>query len=485
MVLGVFSLKKLNKLITFKFFQTFLPTFVVVIFILLMQFIWLYIDDLAGKGLSWFTILQLMFYFSASIIPLALPLAILLASIMTFGNLGETYELIAAKAAGISIWRMFKPMFIVMIGLSLFGFFVSNVLIPRATLKYKALLYDIKKQKPALLIKEGVFYNGIEGISMRVGKRNEQTGELGNILIYDNRAHSGHSVVILAQKGTMSMSSNDRYLIFTLFNGIRYEELDKQEGYERTRPHTSLSFAEEQIIFDMYSFNLNRTDESMFKEGYQMLNVVQLNEKIDSLSGIVQQKIKNPDYYVNMYLRISDSIRNRHQVIAATIPDTNLLLLVNGSKQDIIASALNNARTLKSVLDYTSTEIADAQKLKVRYTIEWHKKYTLSIACLIMFFIGAPLGSIIRKGGFGAPVVISVLLYIVFHIISLTGEKMAKTGSATPLSGMWLAIMILSPLGIFLTYQAANDSGLFDKSSWIDLWKRLFQKHKTGSVTPS
>lgn len=450
-----------------------------------MQFIWLYIDDLAGKGLSWFTILQLMFYFSASIIPLALPLAILLASIMTFGNLGETYELIAAKAAGVSIWRMFKPMFFVMIGLSLFGFFVSNILIPKATLKYKALLYDIKKQKPSLLIKEGVFYNGIEGISMRVGKRNEQTGELGDILIYDNRAHSGHSVVILAERGTMGMSENDRYLIFTLFNGIRYEEMDKQQGYERTRPHTSLSFAEEQIIFDMYAFNLNRTDESMFKEGYQMLNVVQLNEKIDSLGGIIQQKVKNPDYYINMYLRISDSTRNKHQVIAANIPDTNLLLLANGSKQTVIAAALNNARTLKSVLDYTTTEMKDAQKLKVRYTIEWHKKYTLSIACLIMFFIGAPLGSIIRKGGFGTPVVVSVLLYIVFHIISLTGEKMAKTGTATPFSGMWLAILVLMPLGVFLTYQAANDSGLFDQTAWLNLWKRLFRKKESTATISS
>jgi lipopolysaccharide export system permease protein len=471
-------LKKLNKLISFQFFQTFLPTFLVVLFILLMQFIWLYIDDLAGKGLSWGTIGQLMFYFSASIIPLALPLSILLASIMTFGNLGETYELIAAKAAGISIWQIFRPMFYIMIMLSIFGFFVSNVLIPKATLKYRALLYDIKQQKPSLLIKDGVFYNGIEGVSMRVGHKDPQTGDLEDIVIYNGLDAGGRPVVITAEKGRMHSSPDDRYLFFTLYNGTRYEEMDKQPSYERTYPHSMLSFAEQEIVFDMYAFNLNRTDESMFKEGYQMLNVLQLQSKIDSLHQVAIARVNNPQQYYDMYLRINDSLFGRYTPKPIDVPQGNIMNNLAARKQMAVNNAINNARTIKSVLDYTTTDIGDLEKLQVRYNIEWHKKYTLSVACFIMFFIGAPLGSIIRKGGFGMPVVISVLLYIVFHIISITGEKMSKTGTSTPASGMWLAIMVLLPVGMFLTYQAANDSGLFDKSAWVKLWNRSVKRFK-------
>jgi lipopolysaccharide export system permease protein len=445
----------------------------VVLFILLMQFIWLYIDDLAGKGLSWLTIGQLLFYFSASIIPLALPLAILLASIMTFGNLGETYELIAAKAAGVSIWRMFRPMFFTMIGLSVFAFFVSNILIPKATLKHRALLYDIKNQKPALLIKEGIFYNGIEGISMRVGRKNPSTGELYDIIIYDNRGMNGHPIVVVAESGNMKMSSDERYLFFTLYNGARYEELDKQQGYEKNFPHSMLNFAEEEIVFDMYAFNLNRTDENLFREGYQMLNILQLQQKIDSLQLLAQQKLQVNQPYYSQYILLSDSIYAKYKPLPVKADSGQLLNLMAYNKQYVVNAALGNARTLKSIIDYTSYEVTELNKLQTRYTIEWHKKFTLAVACIIMFFIGAPLGSIIRKGGFGTPVVVSVLLYIVFHIITLTGEKMAKSGTATPVSGIWLAIMVLLPLGMFLSYQAANDSGLFDKSAWLNLFKKI------------
>ena len=393
-----------------------------------MQFIWLYIDDLAGKGLSWFTIGQLMFYFSASIIPLALPLAILLASIMTFGNLGETYELIAAKAAGVSIWRIFRPMFYIMIGLSFFAFFVSNILIPKATLKHKALLYDIKKQKPALLIKDGVFYNGIEGISMRVGKKNPTTNELQDIIIYDNRNMSGHPIVVVAERGKMSMSEDERYLFFNLYNGARYEEMDKQQGYERTMPHSMLNFSEEEIVFDMYAFGLNRTDESLFKEGYQMLNVIQLQHKIDSLKELIVTKKEMPVKYFDMYLQSNDSIQSKYTAQPIKVDSNELVMTVDGNKQMIVLSALNNARTIKSVLDYAASDVYDLNKLATRYEIEWHKKYTLAVACFIMFFIGAPLGSIIRKGGFGTPVVVTVLLYILFHIITITGEKNGQIG---------------------------------------------------------
>lgn len=241
-----------------------------------------------------------------------------------------------------------------------------------------------------------------------------------------------------------------------------------------------LSFAEEEIVFDMYAFNLNRSDESMFKDGYQMLNVIQLQSKIDSLKLLSETKKQNVQSYFNTYFKLNDSTFGKYAARELDSTKTDLLSFVSGSKQAIIGNALNTARTVKSVVDYTSTDVYDVNKLAIRYTIEWHKKYTLAVACFIMFFIGAPLGSIIRKGGFGTPVVVSILLYIVFHIISITGEKMAKSFTATPASGMWLSIMVLLPLGLFFTYQAANDSGLFDKSAYVKQFNKLKRKFTKG-----
>ncbi|MFA6259898.1 MAG: LptF/LptG family permease [Bacteroidia bacterium] len=467
-------MKKIDKLIGIQFFRSFLPTFFVVLFILIMQFIWLYIDELAGKGLGIWVISKLIFYFSSSIIPLALPLSILLASIMSFGNLGESYELIAAKSAGFSIWRIFRPMFLVMAALSAFAFFVSNVIIPKAKLKHIALLYDIRQQKPALMIKEGVFYNGIEGISMRIGGKNPETNELHDILIYDNRFSNLHPVVMTAKRGTMRMSSDDRYLFFNLYNGTRYEELDKVEGYDRTMPHTTYSFAEEQIMFDLFSFKLNRTDENLFKDGYQMLNIFQLRDKMDSIVNMNNQRLKSVYSYYDFYLKLNDPLYLQHKpTMAVEVP---LIDSFPGDRALVVDNALNNARVIKSALDFVVNDTEANQKMLIRHEIEWHRKFTLSIACIIMFFIGAPFGTIIRKGGFGMPVVISVILYLVFHIVSIVGEKMAKTGSSSPAVGMWLSIAVLLPIGVFLTYQAANDSGLFDTSAWRNLFQKWFKR---------
>lgn len=467
-------MKKIDRLIATQFFRSFLPTFFVVLFILIMQFIWLYIDELAGKGLGVWVIVKLIFYFSSSIIPLALPLSILLASIMSFGNLGESYELIAVKSSGVSIWRIFRPMFLVMSALCAFAFFVSNVIIPKAKLKHIALLYDIRQQKPALMIKEGIFYNGIEGISMRIGGKNAETNELYDILIYDNRFSNLHPVVMTAKRGMMRMSTDDRYLFFTLYNGTRYEELDKLSDYDKNMPHTTYAFAEEQIMFDLLSFKLNRTDENLFKDGFQMLNIFQLRDKMDSIENTNNQRLKSVFSYYDYYLKLNDPLYRKVKDSAGVVSASDSVEFA-GNKAMAIENALNNCRVIKSALDFVVNDTEANHKLLVRHEIEWHRKFTLSIACIIMFFIGAPFGTIIRKGGFGMPVVISVLLYLVFHIVSIVGEKMAKTGSSSPAVGMWLSIAVLLPIGIFLTYQAANDSGLFDTSAWRMQLQRVFK----------
>jgi len=474
-------MKKLNKLIISNFFRTFLPTIVIVMFILLMQFIWLYVDELVGKGLEWQVIAELLFYWSASLIPQALPLAVLLASIMTFGNLGETYELVAAKAAGISIWKMFKPMYVAMLGISLFGVFVSNVLIPIANLKSRSLLYDVREKKPALAITEGVFYSGIQGITIRIGKKDKRTQEMYDIIIYDKRANNTHSTVISAKKGKMTLSNDGRFLFFTLYDGARYEEMETQRNYYNSFPHSSTYFSQEKIMFDLTVFNFSRTDEDLFKHNYEMLNVFQLQFFSDSLKVLKYKKALELKGFVKPYYHFlkNDLTTAIADKVSNYAKGDSVLNLFNSQYKDVILSnAESNTRTAKNVVSYAITERNEIKKNGARYDIEWHKKFVLAISCIIMFFIGAPLGSIIRKGGFGLPVVAAILLYLAYHVITLSGEKAAKTLVWTPFMGVWIGIIVLTPLGFFLTFQASNDSSLFNKNAWVNLFKRFFHKTK-------
>jgi len=454
--------------------------------ILLMQVIWLYVDELIGKGLDWLIIGELMFYFSASLIPQALPLSILLSSIMTFGNLGESYELVAAKASGISIWRMFRPMFAVMMVVAIFGFFVANVLIPQANLKRGSLLYDVRQQKPALAIKEGVFSQDIPGITIRVGKKDRKTQELQNIIIYDQRESQLHPVIIYAKRGIMSTSDSKRYLFLTLFEGGRYEELERVKGYYYSQQHSTMTFNEERIAFDLNSFKFNRTDENLFKQHWEMLNVLQLQRASDSLDLVAEAKYIELNGYVKPYYYFLKSKSDSNSVVKAS----NIIRVKTNERditshfhdkpaKTIYANALNSARSVKNIVEYSINEYRDLTKLRVRHRIEWHRKFILSVACIVMFFIGAPLGSIIRKGGFGLPIVVSVLLYVSYHIVSLSGEKAAKTDAWSPAEGMWFGIMVYIPIAFFITYQAANDSGLFDRSLLKKIGKffgKLFSK---------
>lgn len=476
-------LKKLNALIIGSFLRTFVPTFVVVMFILLMQFIWLYVDELVGKGLEWHVIAELLFYWSASLIPQAMPLAVLLASIMTFGNLGETYELVAAKAAGISIWKMFRPMFVVMFLVALFGFFVSNVLIPEANLKSRTLLHDVRQKRPAVAIVEGVFYSGIDGMTIRVGKKDRNTQELRDIIIYDHRGNTAYSTVITAERGTMTMSLDNSMLFFNLYNGARYEEMENQRDYYQKFPHTSTFFTREEIAFDLTALNFKRTDEELFKQNFEMLNILQLSFFTDSLQQIQVTKAKDLVDFMKPYYAFvreqNDSNFGKSVPFTLANNSTNLLTHIGKEydKTQVLSTAESSARSVKNIISYATNERKDIVRNLARYEIEWHRKFILSIACIVMFFIGAPLGSIIRKGGFGLPVVVSVLLYLTYHIISLSGEKAAKTLAWTPVAGMWLAVSVLMPLGMFLSVQASNDSNLFDIKAWGSLF-RFFKPRK-------
>jgi lipopolysaccharide export system permease protein len=443
-----------------------------------MQFVWKYIDDLVGKGLEWTIILELMFYVSATLLPMALPLAILLASIMTFGNLAESYELTALKSAGMSLMKVMKPLVITTIFMAIGAFLFSNYVLPVANLKMGALLYDVTHQKPTLEIKEGVFYSGIQDFAIKAGRKDKKTNTLYDLLIYDHSQRTGNNKVILAERAEMRISEDGNYLVMTLFNGNSYEEVFDRSSKD-FKPHLRVSFKEEKLFMDMSDFKMVRTDETLFKDNYQMLNIRQLEEQIDTLKMEFNSRqnifLSQLNRNFNMWL---DTIP-RALLAADTLPVAPLNFydqLESSARKSLFDYALNSARSHEAYLSTAMSDVENTQETINRYFIEWHKKFTLSFACIILFFIGAPLGAIIRKGGLGLPMVMSVLFFLLFHILTITGEKFAREGVMPPFQGAWMASSILLPLGFFLTYKATRESALFSMDAYRLFFKKLFRR---------
>lgn len=460
-------MKKLTVLLLRSFAGPLLLTFMIALFVLVMQFLWKYIDDLVGKGLGWIIITKLLIYVSVTLVPLALPLAILLSSIMTFGNLAEQSELTACKSAGISLQKVMRPLVFTALLISVSAFFFSNNVLPLANLKMNALLYDVRQQKPALYINEGVFYNGIDGFSIKVHEKDDDGQTLRGVMIYDHTNNRGNTKMVMAESGRMAMSEDDRYLVITLFKGVSYEERDA--GRERmTHPLLRTEFAQETFRFDLSSFKMTRTNENLFKDNFQMLNLKQLSSASDSIRFSILQK----KYKLRNELGYTDT---SDAVIVPLAISQNIPGLEADRRYKIATSALYSARSIANMAYDASQDLQVKRRSLARHEIEWHRKFTLSFACLILFFIGAPLGAIIRKGGLGMPVVVSVLFFVTYHIISITGEKFAREGVMTPSAGMWLSSLILLPVGIFLTYKATTDSALFDKERYLRVIRGLFK----------
>ena len=467
-------MKKLSKLILVSFLGPFSATFFVVLFILLMQFLWKYIDDLVGKGLEWYVISELLFYASATLVPLALPLAILVSSIMTMGNLAEQYELVAAKSAGISLLKMLRPMLVTAVLIGMLAFCFSNYVLPYTNLKMGSLLYDVRQQKPALYIREGVFYNGIDGYSMKIGKKDSDNQTLHQVMIYDHTSQKGNTKVIMASKGRMAMSDDEKFLVVTLFNGKSYEDQHTGKSSASSNPFMRTSFDSYQIRFDLSTFKLNRTNEELFKDNYQMLNLGQLDFALDSLHRQLTERKSEMTLALKSYFSTyrDSALTSQSPVrVLPMDPDTITSLAVYDQ-------ALGQARNIKSYLVSLADERDAREKLIARFTIEYHRKYTLSIACFILFLIGAPLGAIIRKGGIGMPVVVSIIFFLIFHVISIMGEKFSREGVIDPSIGMWIASAVLLPIGIFLLYKATHDSALFDIEVYEKAIKKLFGRDK-------
>lgn len=474
-------MKKLHKLVITSYIGPFVMTFFVSLFILLMQFLWKYIDDLVGKGLEWLVIGELMFYASASLVALALPLSILISSIMTMGALGEHYELVALKSAGISLRKVMRPLIVFSLLTSVLAFYFSNNLLPIANLKMGTLLYDIRHKKPTMDLRPGIFYKGLDNYSIRVGSKAEDEVSLYDLMIYDHTENKGNNKVILADSGRMEFEG-DRYLLLTLYSGKSYEQQDNRSRNEKTFPHMRSDFQKEVIRFDMSEFSMRRSNEDIFKDNYKMQSLGQLTTNIDTLNNNLDQRKIN--FHENLqrnfiYLKTDSAVA----ITSAQEPYTTALTMFDEPKHGrIVEAALNMARSTRSYAQSARDDVSARTTRVNRYWIEVHRKFTLSIACLILFFIGAPLGAIIRKGGLGLPTVFAIVFFLIYYLLSITGEKFAKEGLWTVTEGMWLSSAVLLPVGLFLTYKATTDSKLFEWDSYLKPVIRLFDSIKNKLV---
>jgi len=479
-------MKKLDLFLFKTYLGPLVMTFFIALFILLMQFVWKYIDDLVGKGLEWYIIAQLLFYASLTFIPLALPLSILLSSLMTFGNLGEHYELVTMKAAGISLSRIMRPLIIVSLLISLLAFYFSNVLLPQANLKFLSLLYDVKEKKLAFNLKEGMFYNGIEGFVIRIGEKDADGNTIRDVMIYDHTRHLGNVSMTTAEWGKMELSPDKKFLVFKLYNGTNYEERVDLRGNEVTRPFQRTRFSEQYKTFDLSTFQLTRTDENLFRKNFEMQNILQLRHSIDSLgTQLKTDRLTQQSLYLNNlpFFHGLDTIHKdkpgppdtafRHPPVVF-ISDV-LTFFPDSIQGTILETAKNSALSAKQNLDIERDNLFTKSKLIYKHRIVFHKKFSFSLACFLLFFIGAPLGAIIRKGGLGMPAVISTLFFIFYWVISFVGEKSAAEGVVPAWQGIWAASAILMPIGIFLTIKATNDASLFDIDAWMRFFNKLFR----------
>lgn len=447
-----------------------------------MFFLFKYIDDLIGKGFEWYTIAEVMVYASATNVAMALPLAVLLSSIMTFGNLGENYELVAIKSAGVSLQKAMRPLFVLIIGLSITSFFFSDYMLPRANAKFYSLLFDIRSKKLSFLIKPGVFNNSIPGYAIRVDRKGEGgIDSLYGLLIYDHTNFSGIPKIIMAKQGRMTKTSDGKYMILQLSDGIRYEEGSGNGVYNPRRTFTRMRFKETEVKLDFSTFGkMSRTDESALGNNAPMLNLKGLKKREDSLKKNLDSLNRYAKINISSYYKAANVAKGYTKVKtpAKVIKGSILNAIPKKDLQSTLQNGADLTTSVKQVVNNNITEFDFKSKDVIKTKVEFQRKYTLAVSCLLLFFIGAPLGAIIRKGGLGLPVVIAVFFFLVYHIISTVSEKSAKEGTLDPVVGMWMAVIVLTPLGVFLTYKATVDSALFDIDYYKQLILNLFKRKK-------
>ncbi len=479
-------------------------TFFIAEFVLIMHFLWLYIGDLVGKGLEWHIIIELLVYASAGLVKMALPLAILLASIMTFGNMGEHFELSAMKSAGISLQKIMKPLIVFSVMLSVGSFFFSNYVIPYTNLKMGSLLYDISNQRPEMNIKPGIFNNDIPNFSIKIRDKDRQTNMMYDFMVYDHRERRGNVEVTMADSGTMEVTGDQKYMIITLYGGKSYVEMKEDRPVEKKIPENHRFFDRQTIIFELEGLDLERTDENLFKHHYQMKRIDELQRSKDSLTitlnnrkGVFVKGLLRTKYFKyerkrsdgnDSLFQIADSIRKltRPEELKIVLNLDSLYSNTNETDRErTLQMAKENAENTRKYIESNQNDLYEREKTINKHDIAWHEKFTLSFACLIFFFIGAPLGAIIRKGGFGLPFLVSIIFFLLYYVVSLMGRKFVEEGVLVPWEGMWISSLLTLPLGILFTYKATTDSVLFDATAYVEFFKRPFKVLEIQYKDPS
>ncbi len=485
-------MKKLHIFILKSYLGPLILTFLISMFILVMQFLWRYIDDMVGKGLEFSVLTELLFYASVQVVPMALPLAILLASLMTFGNLGENYELTAIKAAGVSLPRTMAPLIALTVAISIGAFWFSNNIMPVANLKLFSLLYSVKQARPELEIKERVFYDGVDDFRIKIDEKNQKTGMMHNLMIYDHRDKVNRNTnVTLADSGKMQLSEDKNHIMLTLYSGITYDEkvsIDKRRTSERDKQlYRRDKYDEQAVMIELQGMNFSKTDESLFKSLDKMKNLEQLRNDEDSLiteQGKYISELSNQAenfYFQKGRYGLRGKQSDLTQIIDSSLTmniDSLFNILTPEQRKTTYEVAIRSVQDHKYNIDEKMSYIDREQRKINRHQMEIHRKFTLSFACLIFFFIGAPLGAIIRKGGLGMPVVISVLFFIFYYIIDTMGAKFARDGVWQVYQGMWLSSAVLAPMGMFLTYKSSTDSALLNSEAYTIFFDKMVKGFK-------
>lgn len=469
-------MKKLDKFILQSFFWPFLVAFLLVTFILMMQFLWLYIDELVGKGLSFGIIAEFLGWGCATLIPMALPLATLFASIMTMGNKGENNELLAMKSAGISLQRVLAPLIILAVVISIGAFFASNNLIPVAYNQIYTLREDIGKTKSEIKIPTGTFYNGIEGYTLRINSRDDR-GIMHNIMVYNHSADKGNVNVTVADSGQIKLTSDKKDLIFILFNGTNYEDENNMNFADTSLILKKINFTRQEIIIPLQNYAFEKSKEAKYGGEVMAKNLSQLKIDKDSLSkqynDILEMKVRSILFTTNLfYTQCFDSTYAKN--CKGIMPADSLFKWKNLQDESrAYERAIASVENQKSNVEFYERELFQYGYPFRRTVVESYRKFTLSLACLIFFFIGAPLGAIIRKGGLGTPVIISMLFFVVYYVVDISGKKLANDGAIYPVIGTFISTLVLLPMGIFLTWKSTRDSNLFNADMYLHFFKRI------------
>ncbi len=477
-------MKTIHKLVLKSYLGPMILTFFIVMFVLMMNFVWRYIDELVGKGLSAGIIIELMSYAMANMLPLGLPLAVLLAAIMTLGNLGENYELLAMKSAGMSLVKITAPLIILVSCIAVGSFFIGNNLVPYANKRMYSIIYDIRQQRQTLEFQDGLFFNGIDNMSIRVGHQDPKTSLLRDVLIYDNRSANGNMNTVVADSGYIRLSDDKRYLLVELYNGQTYEQTRNSQWYNKSSlRHHTFDVQKQDIAMD--GFAMGRSDANQFSNS-QTKNINELQGDIDSLEKRVNQATTN-SYEPLIKDQIFASDKNVIPSTDSTWVDKSrcegklltdsLAQLSIRDKEKIWNSARARAKNSRNMFSFDESSAKSSLNQLYKSKVEWHKKVSLPVSIIIFFLIGAPLGAIIRKGGLGLPVVVSVIFFVIYYIISISGEKLAKEGSWEACYGMWLSTFILTPIAVYLTYKATNDSALLDTDWYAGRIKALKERY--------